>query len=120
LELLVNNLRDEPFAGDDFREAFKNLLNIDNLPINNLQEKIITLVKLKLSQHIITTKNQLMQFILNAERNNRYFFKLEKWFRTLNLFPENFENVKENAISFDEFIRYADSFVRSLQQRDTF
>jgi hypothetical protein len=61
-----------------------------------------------------------MEFILKAERNNSYFFNLNNWCNTLNLFPENFGNVKENAISFDEFIRYADSFVRSLEQQDTF
>jgi hypothetical protein len=120
LELLLNNLRDEPFAGDDFREAFRNLLHIDNTPINNLQEKLITLIKLKLNQHITTSKQQLMEYILKAERNNRFFFKLEKWFSALNLLPESFENAKEGAISFDEFVYYADSFVRSLEQRDIF
>jgi hypothetical protein len=120
LELLIGNLRDEPFAGDDFREAFRNLLNIDNMPINNLQEKLITLIKLKLHQHISTSKQQLMDYILKIERNNRFFFKLEKWFIMLNLLPENFENAREGAISFDEFVGYADSFVRSLEQRDIF
>jgi hypothetical protein len=36
----------------------------------------------------------------------------------MNLLPENFEDAREGAISFDEFVRYADSFVRSLEQRD--
>jgi hypothetical protein len=67
-------LKDEPIAGDDFRTAFKNLLTIDNIPINNLQEKLITIIKLKLNQHITTSKQQLMDFILKVERNNRYFF----------------------------------------------
>jgi hypothetical protein len=119
LELLIGNLRDEPFAGDDFREAFRNLLNIDNMPINNLQEKLITLIKLKLHQHISTSKQQLMSHILNIERNCRFFFKIENWFIMLNLFQENFEDAREGAISFDEFVRYSDSFVRSLEQRDT-
>jgi rRNA pseudouridine-1189 N-methylase Emg1 (Nep1/Mra1 family) len=111
-------LRDEPFAGDDFREAFRNLLSIDNIPINNLQEKLITLIKLKLNQHISTSRQQLIDYILKVERNNRFFFKLERWFIMLNLLPENFENAREGEISFDEFVRYADSFVRSLEQRD--
>jgi hypothetical protein len=60
-----------------------------------------------------------MDFILKVERNNRFFFKLEKWFIMLNFLPENFEDAREGAISFDEFVCYADSFVRSLEQRDT-
>jgi hypothetical protein len=77
LELLINNLKDEPFSGDDFRIAFKNLLIVDDIPINNLQGKLITLVKLKLNQNITTSKQQLMDYILKLERNNRYFLILK-------------------------------------------
>jgi hypothetical protein len=96
------------------------LLILDGEPINNLQEKSITLIKLKLNHHVRISIQQLMDYILKLERNSRYFYNIEKWFDELNLLPENFQNLKEGVISFDEFVLSADIFVRSLQQREFF
>jgi hypothetical protein len=41
LVLLLNNLRSEPFNSESCREAFKNLLIDDDLPINNKTLEVI-------------------------------------------------------------------------------
>jgi hypothetical protein len=118
VELLLSNLREEPFHSTNCVIVFKNLFAKDKTPINNLQHMIIVFGKPKLIQHLKLSKAQLMDYILKIEENCRLYFYKNNWFRSWNFIPEELSNINENAVGFDEFVFIVKKKDHSLERRD--
>jgi hypothetical protein len=120
LELLINNLRDEPNYSGSCRAAFKNLIMYNDEPINTLQINIITLVTLKQRQNNEITRTQLLEYIIELDIHQRNIYNKIDWFTNLNLIPEINLNAGEGIINFDQFSAAAEVFVQSLEPQKQF